>query len=217
VRERFDHLPLSATARVVLAREAEGGHGWLQWVDSEQHRTALAVLSDRADRIERADPAIRAELMSWRHDGEHATDGIGATALPLLGPGQRASDIPLRDFGVVDGEPGDVDPQRLPLPAEHPDLAVLCTRYEGLTSWLQAGEATARLLLRITSLGLAASPLGQVLDLPWTRSRVRAELATTGHPQLVLRLGHARLAGPRSPRRQVEEVLTDAGRTSPVP
>jgi nitroreductase len=219
VRDRFDTTPLSGPARTALAWEAETEHGWLQWVDAVPDRSAVAVLTDRADRIERADPAMRAELAAWRHDDADATDGIGRSVLPLLPAALRASDVPLRDFDAVggepvdgepfDGEPFDGDPQRFPLPAEHPDLAVLCTRYDGPTSWLHAGQATTRVLLRATALGIAASPLTQALDLPWTRHRLRVELSTTGHPHLVLRLGHAGLDRPRSPRRPVEEILTD--------
>jgi hypothetical protein len=52
-----------------------------------------------------------------------------------------------------------------------------------------------------------ASPLGQVLDQPWTRRRLAGELGLVGHPQMVLRLGHA-VPGPATPRRPVEDLLT---------
>lgn len=176
---RFENAPLTSNARAVLAAEAESGPAWLQWVDSMEHRAALAVLTDRADRIERADPAMRAELARWRHDAA----------------------------GVPDAS-GNLGPRSLPPQGEHADLAVLCTRYDGPTSWLQAGEATTRVLLRAAGIGIAVSLRGQALDLPWTHGRLRAELGITGHPQLVLRLVRAR-AGPRSARRPAEEVLAD--------
>ena len=209
VRDRFAPTRLATAARTALSRDAEVEQSWLQWVDSGEDRAVLAVLADRADRIERADAALRAELAGWLRDGDAgAADGIPAGVLPAVPPALRASDVPLRDFDSYDGGPVEPDPQRLPLPAERPDLAVLCTRYDGPTSWLQAGQATTRLLLRATALSIAASPLGQVLDLPWTRRRLRVELGLAGHAQLVLRLGHARLDGPRSPRRPVDDVLT---------
>jgi hypothetical protein len=54
---------------------------------------------------------------------------------------------------------------------------------------------------------LATSPVGQALDLPWTRRRLQAELGMTGSPQLILRFGRALLSGPASPRRPVSDVL----------
>ena len=209
VRDRFDSRPLRAAARDRFGRDAEADGAWLRWVDSVADRAMLAVLADRADRIQRADPAVRAELARWRHDGEVPLDGIPAAALPPLPAGLRATDVPLREFEPVDGAPNGADPQHLPLPAERPDLVVLGTRYEGRVSWLQAGQATARMLLRATTLDVAAFPLTQVLDLPWTRQRLRAGLGLVGHPQMLLRLGDAGLDGPRTARRPVEELLAD--------
>jgi nitroreductase len=207
VRDRFGTCRLLAAARDRMDRDSGADGAWLRWVDSVDDRVALAVLSDRAGRIERADPAVRAELARWRHDGRSASDGIPATVLPQLPAALRATDVPLREFEPAGGAPNDADPQHLPLPAERPDLVLLGTRYDGPVSWLQAGAATARLLLRATTLGVAASPLTQVLDLPWTRQRLRTELRLEGHPQMVLRLGYARLDGPQTPRRPVAEIL----------
>jgi nitroreductase len=207
VRDRFDPVPLAHAARAALERTAETDGAWLQWLDSATQQVALAVLTDRAERIEQADPAIRAELARWRRPDDTATDGITPGVLPQLPPALRAADVRLRDFGPAAPEPPDADPQRLPLPPERPDVVMLGTRYDGPTSWLQAGQALARVLLRATELGLASSPIGQALDLPWTRHRLRLELGLTGHPQMVLRLGHARACGGQSRRRPVEEIL----------
>jgi hypothetical protein len=209
VRDRFDSRPLPAVVRGALGREVERGEVWLRWLDSVADRTALAVLADRADRILRADPSVRAELARWRRDAQDAVDGIPAAALPTVPAALRAADVPLREFEPVDGAPGGADPQQLPLPAERPDLVVVATRYDGPASWLEAGQATARMLLRATTLDIATSPLNQVLEVAWTRQRLRAELGLVGHPQLVHRLGYGRLEGPPTPRRPVEEVLSN--------
>ncbi len=209
VRDRFDSRPLPAVVRDRLDRDAQGDGAWLCWVDSTRDRAALAVLADRADRVQRADPAVRAELARWRRDGELDTDGVPAAALPQVPPALRATDVPLREFEPVDGAPTAADPQRLPLPAEHPDLVVVGIRYDGPVSWLQAGQATARMLLRATTLDVAASPLTQVLDVPWLRRRLRAELGLVGYPQMLLRLGYAAFDGPHTARRPVEEVLAE--------
>jgi nitroreductase len=207
VRDRFDGVPLTIAEKATLDRDAQANGAWLHWLVSEPHRVAVAVLTDRADRIEHADPAVRAELARWSRGDETADDGIAPSVLPGLPTGLRSSDVPLRDFAAPVADASLADPQHLPLPAERPDLAVLYTRYDGPISWLHAGRALATVWLRATQLQLAASPVGQALDLPWTRGRLQAELAVPGSPQLVLRLGHALLSGPVSPRRPVSEVL----------
>jgi hypothetical protein len=70
-----------------------------------------------------------------------------------------------------------------------------------------AGQALCALLLQAETGGVQASPLGQVLDRPWTRRRLAGELGLVGHPQMVLRLGHA-VPGPATPRRAVADILT---------
>jgi hypothetical protein len=188
VRDRVDPVPLTPAARAALDRaagatpdraagatpdRAAGADGaWLHWLDGSAQRLALAVLTDRAERIEQADPVLRAELARWRRSDGDATDGSTSG-----------------------------------LPPERPDLVVLATRYDGPTSWLEAGQALARMLLRATELDIATSPLTQALDLPWTRRRLRLELELTGHPQMVLRLGPGRLGREQSPRRPVGEIL----------
>jgi nitroreductase len=91
-------------------------------------------------------------------------------------------------------------------PSVH-NLVVGGTDFDGPAGWLAAGQVTARVLLRVTACGVAASPIGQVLDLPWTREQFRLRLGLLGHPRMLLRLGYAPLASPATPRRPVEEVL----------
>lgn len=207
VRDRFDGVPLTMAEKDVLDQDARANGAWLQWLVSEPERVALAVLTDRADRVEQADSALRAELVRWSRNDDTAEDGISPTMLPGLPSGLRSSDVPLRDFAAPVADASVADPQHFPLPAEKPDLAVLWTRYDGPISWLHAGRALATVWLRATQLQLAASPVGQALDLPWTRRRLQAELGVAASPQLVLRFGHALLSAPASPRRPVSEVL----------
>jgi hypothetical protein len=207
VRDRFDGVLLTTAEKATLDRDARTAGAWLQWVASESDRVALAVLTDRADRIQQADPALRAELVDWFRDDDAAPDGIAPGVLPDVPFGLRSSDVPLRDFPAAATDAGITHPQRLPLPAERADLAVLCTRDDGPISWLRTGRALALVWLRATQMQLAASPVGQALDLPWTRRRLQIELGMPGFPQLVLRLGRAQRSGPASPRRPVDDVL----------
>jgi hypothetical protein len=90
---------------------------------------------------------------------------------------------------------------------EHPLVAVIGTAGDGPDDWLVAGQALCSLLLRAEVAGVQASPLGQVLDQPWSRRRLAGELGLVGHPQMVLRLGYAK-PGPATPRRPVQDLMT---------
>ena len=89
---------------------------------------------------------------------------------------------------------------------DHPALAKVepkTLRYRLLHAAARLGRSGRRLRLRLR----LASPVGQALDLPWTRRRLQAELGLAGSPQMVLRFGHALPFGSASPRRRVSEVL----------
>jgi len=89
---------------------------------------------------------------------------------------------------------------------EHPLLAILSTGSDGVADWVVAGQALARVLLAATAAGFSASILGQVVDLPATRSALRRRLALRGPAQVALRVGPGPL-GKATPRRPLEEVL----------
>ncbi|URN01104.1 hypothetical protein LUW76_46135 [Actinomadura madurae] len=85
-------------------------------------------------------------------------------------------------------------------------MAVLTTRQDRRTDWLLAGQALQHVLLHAATLEVSAAFHTQPLELPYLRAAVRRDLVC-GHPQMVLRLGHAarRL---RSRRRPVGDVLS---------
>jgi nitroreductase len=57
---------------------------------------------------------------------------------------------------------------------------------------LRAGEATSLVLLSATAMGLATCPVTEALETPETREAVRADVfGTSGHPQLLMRVGWA--------------------------
>jgi hypothetical protein len=210
-RAAFGPEPLSAEVVAALHRAAEAEGAWLRIADTPADAVALAVLMARADEVQSADPAYRDELRRWTGRGVDAADGVPASAVPEPPPAARGSNYRLRDF-VTDRDdvtpaPG---PGAEPPAVERPLVAVLGTTDDDVAAWLAAGQATARLLLTATSLGVAASPMTQPLEVPETRARLAAELGVVGHPQMVLRLGHAAggEAPPATPRRPVTEILT---------
>jgi nitroreductase len=143
----------------------------------------------------------------WLRDSDVHADGVPASAIPYVPPGQpRHTDVPLRDFEV--GVPGgllidrDAD--------EHPLIAVLLTGLDTPLEQLQAGESMMRLMLEAELLGLGTCPLSQAVDLVAFRTRVRTLMGWQGVPQMMLRIGHPApgdLQAARTPRRPVAEVL----------
>ena len=202
-RGAFDPAPVTDTEAAAL-RDAVRTEGvWARFLDTPTAQVPLAVLLAAADAEQRDDPAVQEELAAWTSRPEGAADGLPPEAASL-GAGPRASGLTLRRF--VPGEDSTGTGGDDPPPAEHPLVVVIGTEGDTPTDWLTAGQALSALLLTAASEGIQASPLGQVLDRPWARRRLAGELGVVGHPQMVLRLGHA-APGPETPRRSVDELL----------
>jgi len=213
-RTRFTDTPLpdDVVAELRLAAESEGC--WFREVNTTEDAAAVAVLLARADEVETADPEYREELRRWT-TGD--TDGVPATAVPDESPAQRGSNYRLRDF-VADRDPAEagIRPEDPPQ-AERPLVVVLGTQDDDVRSWLAAGQGLARLLLTAAARGVSASPMTQALEIPDTRRRLATELGVVGHPQMILRLGYGADDGAAAgtPRRPVEEILTEDGAPQP--
>jgi hypothetical protein len=204
-RERFAARPVDPAVVAGLRAAAEVHGAWVRVIGPDE-LPSLAVLLSHAEELEQDDPAYQAELAEWTRRPATAHDGVPPEA--TSDPTGRASTVRLRDFAPAGGDAA-VRPTTAPAEpptAEHPLTIVLGTEADRLVDWLHAGEALMDLWLRATVEGVQASPLGQVIDLEWTRERLGAELGVVGHPQMVLRLGYAH-PGPDTPRRPVSEVL----------
>lgn len=185
-------------------RAAAGGHGcWLRVLDRPGDRLAAVSLLSTAEELEAADAGYRTEIESWGRDG-YAEDGIPVGARADWGSG-RVSDVPLRDFTGQGRHPhphGDEPPS-----VERDTLVLLGTDVDSEYSWLEAGRALARVLLTLTDANLVSQPLGPVLDVPATRSRLRRDLGLVGQPQLLLRIGHG-VGRPVTGRRSSTETFS---------
>jgi nitroreductase len=205
-REPFDNRPVPADVLDQLRGAAEREGAWLALVHEPDDKVMLAVLLAHADSAELDDPAYREEVANWRRTVS-AADGIPASALPA-DVTHRQSDVRLRDFAVDAEHQPDTAPLAtdVPGPAERPALVILGTDADTPAQWLTAGRALSRMLLTATGLGLRASMLGQVVDLPSIRAQLRTMLRLVGQPQMVLRLGYG-APGPATPRRAVVDML----------
>ena len=144
----------------------------------------------------------RAETLRWTREADSgARDGVPAYAFPAAAGG-AAGRLPQRDFDL--GRGWGFPPSGGP-PA--PVTAVLVAEGENQQSWLRAGQALQRILLRAASHWVFARLQTQPLQSASVRAQIRSSLRATGSPQLLLELGLARTTHPTA--RRLAEVLTD--------
>ncbi len=99
-------------------------------------------------------------------------------------------------------------PTATPSPEPPPGLLAICSPNDHRDDWLRAGQALQHALLAASAVGLAGSFLGQVLEVPALRSRLRTDLELPGCPQVLLGLGRPREPlRPPTPRRALGDVL----------
>jgi nitroreductase len=200
-RGAFAAEPPPAGLLAELQYDAAAEGATLVLVDRPRAYRRLATLVAAADRAQRRQPIVRAELRTWtRPAGSRARDGVPARAYPARqGPSPR--DLAVRDFDLGRGW-GLLDPD-----ASSPAAtAVLTTVGDDRADWLRAGQALHRVLLRAASNWVFASLHTQPLEIPSLRAAVRAQLALPGAPQMVLQLGRSHVA-PLTPRRPVGDLL----------
>ena len=202
-RRRFadEEVPIELVEALQEAAEAEGAT--LVHIHREEHRLALARLTQEADRVQLLDPAYRAELRAWTTDEPLRRDGVQAAAVPHV-DGNSTDEIPIRDFDTRGS--GQLPAQTRS--SRNQCLLLLGTDTDDVESWLAAGQALERVWLEIARRGYTASPLTQVVEIPVTRAGLRSELELTMQPHVLLRVGRAP-ATPASRRRRLSDVLLE--------
>ena len=174
---------------------------WLRHIDLPVDRVVVTGALADAERRQASNPAYAEELARWT-SRRTRTDGFAEPAPQW--PGDRVSDVPLRDFSGHDQhrhpEAGN------PPTVERDTLVLLGSVDDDRGTHLATGRALAWLLLRLAVSGVAAQPLGQVFDDATGRARLGRDLRLIGHPQFLLRLGYGH-AHEQTSRRGVPEVL----------
>ena len=152
-----------------------------------------------------AEIRTQAETLRWtREAGSPARDGVPAQAFPASA-GREAGRLPQRDFDLgrgwgfpmSDGPPA-------------PVTAIMATPGDDQESWLGAGQALQRMLLRAASQWVFARLQTQPLQSASVRAQIRGSLTPAESPQLLLELGVARTSRP-TPRRPTGDLTTDLG------
>ncbi|MDT0352856.1 nitroreductase family protein [Pseudonocardia charpentierae] len=170
--QRFDRRPSGATAvprneQHGLRRAALDEGAWLHVVHDRPERALLRTLVLRAERLQTADPAFRAELATWS-----ARSGGVPDCLPAGADGQESIE-------------------------EEPLMALLTSHLTGTVAEIQVGQALQRVLLTATAAGLATTLLRQVVEVPHTREELRRLFSAARPPQAVLRIGWPGAGTPR--------------------
>jgi nitroreductase len=203
-RGPFESRPVPLPSLVALRDAVEQEGAWLVPLQEPARRHAIATLIAEGDHVQWHDPAFREELARWmRPNAETNVDGIPGFALGMNDLAARLGPWVVRTFDRGDGTAA----HDAELAEGAPLLAVLGTHGDHPRDWLTAGEALARMLLRATTLGLAASFLNQPIEVAALRPKVRELVGIDGAPQLIVRLGYPTSAARATPRRAVEDVL----------
>jgi nitroreductase len=202
-RRRFadDEVPSAVLEVLELAAAVEDSVLFV--IRREGHRLAVAMLSQRADALENANAAYRAEMRAWTTEDPRRSDGVPARAVAHV-DGVVQDEVPLRDFDTHGTAylPADTH-------STHSQcLVLLGTAGDRPIDWLRGGEALERVLLEITKRGFVAGPLTQAVEMPFARAGLRAELGLTVYPQVLLRVGRAPMT-PASRRRRLVDVLVE--------
>jgi hypothetical protein len=205
-RGAFEPGPLPDGLLERLRDDAEAEGATLAVIDdgpAYQRLTAILASWSRSRDLYPTSPAeirTRAETLRWtRGAGSQARDGVPARAFPA-GTGSETGRLPQRDFDVGRGW-GFPPPGGPPAPV----TAVMVARGEDEESWLRAGQALQRILLRAASQWVFARLQSQPLQSASVRAQIHASLTPSGSPQLLLELGVARISCPTA-RRPADEL-----------
>jgi nitroreductase len=195
-RRAFAPEAVAPAALRALKADARKEGARLHAFTEAAEKTALAERIAEAIRALGADPERRAEFAAWlRNPHDPRPDGVPDTEQAILDlrAGQRAL------VSTVAAATRD-------LAAGAPVLLALTTERDDAAAWVAAGQALERVLLRATTLDLAASYLNPVVQVEAHRAWL-AERVGGGFPQVVLRLGHPFPRG-GTPRRRVSDVAS---------
>jgi nitroreductase len=198
-RRPFLPTPVSRTVITAMRAAARTELAWLATLAPGQLPLLRAQMST-AHHTQQEDPAFRAEWEQWTGRPEGSVDGVPArSGGPLPEP---QDEWVLRDFS------GGRAKRRVPGKDFEPDplIVVIGSVHDQPSAHLQAGQAMQRVLLTATTLGLSASFLSQVVEVPTTRRQLRDLIGGGLWPQIVLRLGYGSPVPP-TPRRDLPDIV----------
>ncbi len=166
-------------------------------------RFAIASYIAESDNVQWGDPSYRHELAQWMRENDTTErDGLPGYAMGMGDAEATIAPLVLDAFDLSN----DVASKDYKLALSAPTLAMLWTERDDPASWLTAGQALARILLRASSSNVSSAFFNQPIEVAKMRARLADVTRTVAFPQLLFRMGY----GPEvkaTPRRSVDEVL----------
>lgn len=200
-------IPLELLEQLQDDVASEGGV--LRIITDEKEKGRVADLIAEGDLRQMNNPDFREELAHWIRRGHGPShDGMPGYAfgvsekLDFMTP---VAALMMRRFNMGKGQAA----KDHELATGSSALAVISGREDAPKTWLEVGQALAKMLLRAESKGLKASYLNQPIEEAMLRTQIRHVLMLDGVPQLLLRLGYGPELDAPTPRRSVAEVLRD--------
>lgn len=202
-RQEFKDDPIPASLLSALVTSASTEHASLKIIEAEDAKHQLADLIAEGDRRQWASKRFRLEVAAWAHPNRsQAPDGIPGYAMGLEDLLSYAGPLLIRTFDMGEGQAA----RDREIATGSPCLAVLATKEDTVRSWIAAGQALTRVMLRARIEDVWVSFLNQAVEVPELRKQTAALVKSDPYPQLVLRLGFGEEVRP-TPRRSVSQVV----------
>jgi nitroreductase len=202
-RAKFLDQPIPKWLLSEMEAAAIAEHSWLEWIQTQETREAVAQLIAEGDRRQMENPKFRQELAAWIHPNHSShRDGMPGYAHGFGDGLSYAGAFVVQHFDL--GKMQAQKDQQLALQA--PALVVFGTKTDQPNDWLLVGEALARVLLCARANDVWAAFMNQPIEVAACRPRLSHLLHHIGYPQLLVRFGFGSDARP-TPRRAIEDVL----------
>lgn len=185
----------------------------LYWLDDRDGLRATADIAHDAVHDAVLDRSAQTECFAWMRGGDDEArargDGVTLDELSLSGPARWMAghyfNPKSRMLGLGAGSAAKQGREQIRSAGA---LALFTAPRGDEPSWIAAGQAYERFVLRATALGIAHQPIqAPLLRSPYRTDLVRQFGAVGDEPLLLVRLGHARRPKP-SVRRNVSVVAT---------
>ncbi|GAA0222424.1 Acg family FMN-binding oxidoreductase [Cryptosporangium japonicum] len=193
-----------ATADLDALSAAAVQHGVRLRFLTPEELPSFGDIAEVADIVEHAERSLLTDLRTWTTRPAVRRDGLpGRTVVPDTG-----RTVPTRTFRRErEGQGSGTDGGTV--------YGVLLTERNDRLAWLVAREALSDVWLTLTSRGLVASPISEVVEIASARRALRSLLGAAGHPAIALRIGVPADtdAPPRTVRRPNSDALGFPGRS----
>ena len=213
LHRRTDRLPFDAprnweSLKLMLRDAVDAGAVHLD-VIADERRPELARASQLTESLRLYDSTYHTELSWWTGHFENS-DGIPRSSLVSAAENDRVDVGRTFPVSAHDERPAGIG-------QDQSTVLVLSTDEDTLDDAFRCGEALSAVLLECTLAGMATCTLSHLTELQSSRHLVGTLTGRAAMPQLVIRVGEARVLGelpPITPRRPLPDVLRfhrDAG------